>query len=412
MSSDFAARWESTFLGNYGTPALLLTHGSGAIVWDDQGRAYLDLLAGIAVSSLGHAHPALVAAVSGQVGKIAHTSNLYANEPALELAERLVEISGRSDGRVFLCNSGAEANEAALKLARRHAAVVSPDGSRNRFVACVDAFHGRTGLALSVTGQSEKRVPFEPLSGPVTFVPYGDAGALAEAVDETVAAVILEPTLGESGVVLPPDGYLAAARAVCDRAGSLLILDEVQGGIGRTGQWFAHRHPRLGPVNPDIITLAKGLGGGLPIGACLAFGTAASTFRKGDHGSTFGGNPVAAAAALAVIATIEAEDLLGNSTAMGQRLAAGLMAIEHPLVADVRGLGLWQALVLTQPVAGAVETAAMAAGFLVNAAKPSVVRLAPSLVITQSQVDSFVTALPGILETVSVGLLATARVGS
>lgn len=412
MSTDLTRRWESAFQGNYATPSLLLTHGSGAMVWDHEGRSYVDLLAGIAVSSLGHAHPALVAAVTEQVAKIAHTSNLYANEPALRLAERLIEISGRPDGRALLCNSGAEANEAALKLAKRHAGDVSPDGGRTRFVACVDAFHGRTGLALAVTGQPEKRLPFEPLPGPVTFVPYGDAVALADAVDETVAGVILEPALGERGIVIPPRGYLAAARAACDQAGALLIIDEVQGGLGRTGQWFAHGHPMLGPVSPDVVTLAKGLGGGLPIGACLAFGAAASTFRKGDHGTTFGGNPVAAAAALAVLAAIETEDLLGNSRKMGDRLHAGLAACAHPLARGARGLGLWQALLLAEPVASAVELAARQAGFLVNAAMPSVVRFAPALVVTESQIDAFLAALPVILESVAAGLPAPASVGS
>lgn len=396
--SDLASRWEATFQSNYGTPALELDHGRGAAVWDAEGREYLDLIAGIAVSSLGHGHPAIVGAIAAQAAKIAHTSNLYANGPALALGEKLQELVGEPSARVLLCNSGAEAVEAALKLARRRSYDLGAE--RTRVIACHGAFHGRTGFALSVTGQPKKRAPFEPLPGPVTFVDFGDAAALEAAMGQDVAAVILEPTMGESGVVVPPPGYLAAAREVCDRFGALLILDEVQGAIGRTGEWFAHRHPLLGPVKPDVITLAKGLAGGLPIGAMIAMGEAATALKPGDHGTTFGGNPVSAAAALAVIETIEADGLLSHAATTGAHLLGRLVEISHPLVAEVRGLGLWIGIVLTQPVAVELEQQSRAAGFLVNAAVPDVVRLAPPLVITTKQVDRYVDELPHLLQTV------------
>ena len=396
--TDLASRWESTFQGNYGTPILELDHGRGAAVWDAEGREYLDLIAGIAVSSLGHGHPAIVGAIAAQAAKIAHTSNLYANGPALALGEKLLELVDDPTARVLLCNSGAEAVEAALKLARRRAHDLGD--TRDRIVACEGAFHGRTGFALSVTGQPKKRIPFEPLPGPVTFVEYGNPAALEAAMGADVAAVILEPTMGESGVVVPPAGYLAAARQLCDRFGALLIMDEVQGAIGRTGEWFAHRHPRLGPVAPDVITLAKGLAGGLPIGAMIAMGDAASVFKPGDHGTTFGGNPVCAASALAVIETIERDGLLAHSAQTGAHLASRLSEIDHPLIKEIRGVGLWIGIVLTRPVAAELEQQARAAGFLINAAVPDVVRLAPPLVVTAKQVDRFADELPHLLQTV------------
>lgn len=400
--SDLASRWEATFQSNYGTPSIQLDHGRGAAVWDAEGREYLDLLGGIAVSSIGHGHPALVGAIAAQAAKIAHTTNLYANEPALQLGEKLKELIGDDSARVVLCNSGAEANEAAIKLARRRAYDIAAAGGAKkvRIVACEDAFHGRTGFALSVTGQPKKRIPFEPLPGPVTFVPYGDSAALAAAMGEDVAAVIVEPTMGESGVVIPPQGYLAAVKATCEQHGALMILDEVQGAIGRTGHWLSHHHPELGPVTPDVITFAKGLAGGMPIGAMVAVGEAASVFKPGDHGTTFGGNPVCAAAALAVIETIELEGLLEHVTETGAHFVSRLRAIDHELIDHVRGLGLWIGIALTQPVSGMLEEQARAAGFLVNAAMPDVIRLAPPLVVTSKQVDRFADELPHILQTV------------
>jgi acetylornithine/N-succinyldiaminopimelate aminotransferase len=401
-SAALAARWDAVMMSNYGTPELALARGDGCRVWDVDGREYLDLIAGIAVSSLGHAHPALIRAVTDQVGMIAHTSNLVLHEPGIRLAERLLSLLG-SRGRVFFSNDGATANEAAYKLARRHGWTSDPTGGRLEIVAAEGSFHGRTLGALSITGSPAKRAPFEPLPGPVRFVPYGDADALRDAVTERTAAVFLEPTLGEGGVVPPPAGYLATARAVCDEAGALLVVDEVQSGIGRTGHWFAvHREG----VVPDVLTLAKGLGGGMPIGACIGIGAAADLFSPGDHGSTFGGNPVACATALAVLDTIERDGLLDHVSRIGGSLASSLAAIDHPLVRGVRGSGLWLAVVLAEPVAAAVERAARAAGFMVNAVQPDAIRIAPPLVLTQAQADSFVAALPGVLDQVTAAIVA------
>ncbi|HVC74321.1 MAG TPA: acetylornithine transaminase [Mycobacteriales bacterium] len=384
------SRWSDVMLPSYGEPTLTLVRGDGATVWDDAGNSYLDLVAGIAVNALGHAHPAVVAAVSRQVATLGHTSNLVANEPSLRLAERLLALTGR-DGRVFFANSGAEANEAAFKMARRT--------GRPTVVAADGAFHGRTMGALALTGQPAKRAPFEPLPGGVSFVPYGDAAALAAAVDGSTAAVILEPVLGEAGVVPAPAGYLETAREVTRASGALLVLDEVQTGIGRTGAWFAHQ---AAGVEPDVLTLAKGLGGGLPVSACLAFGDAAALLQPGQHGTTFGGNPVSCAAALAVLDTIESDGLLERAESLGKALSAGISGLAHPLVATVRGAGLMLGIVLTAPVAAAVETAAREHGFLVNAVAPDVVRLVPPLVLTDTQADSFLTALPDVLDAVSV----------
>ena len=382
--AELTARWDTAMMRNYGTPPLALARGAGSQVWDVDGNVYLDLVAGIAVSSLGHCHPALVEAVSRQAATLVHTSNLFAHEPGVALAERLRGLLGADDARVFLCNDGATANEAALKIARRHGRTADPSGGRLEVVAAEGGFHGRTLGALSLTGTAGKREPFEPLPGAVTFVPYGDADALRAAVTERTAAVFLEPTLGEGGVVPPPVGYLRAAREACDATGALLMLDEVQSGIGRTGAWFAHQAEG---VRPDVLTLAKGLGGGLPIGACVGFGPAGELLSRGQHGSTFGGNPVCCAAALAVLDTIERDDLLGHVREVGGRLAAGLAGIRSPLVRGERGIGLWRALVLTRPVAAEVEAAARRAGVLVNAVQPDAVRLAPPLVVTAAQID-------------------------
>ena len=387
--SDMQHRWDAVMMGNYGTPPVALVRGSGARVWDDDGREYLDLVGGIAVNVLGHAHPAVVEAVTRQVSTLGHTSNLVMHEPGVRLAERLVALMGVPGSKVLFTNSGAEANEAALKLSRR----LRPGGG---WVAAEGAFHGRTLGALAITGQPAKRSPFEPLPGPVAFVPYGDAAALRAAVTDRTASVVLEPVMGESGVVVPAPGFLEAAREVCDATGALLHLDEVQGGIGRAGSWLASSVVAPG-VTADVLTLAKGLGGGLPLGAVLASGRAADALQKGDHGTTFGGNPVVCAAALAVLETVEAEGLLDASVKLGEHLRRGIEDLADPLVAEVRGLGLWLGVVLTEPVAAAVETAARTAGFLVNATAPDVLRLAPPLVVTTAQLDAFVSALPGVL---------------
>jgi len=386
-------RYAAAIMLTYGIPPVALARGRGCTVWDVDGNSYLDLIAGIAVSSLGHGHPALVAAVSEQVGRLAHTSNLFLHERQVELAERLLGLLG-TDGRVFFANSGTEANEAALKLVRRR-----QGPSRPVIIAAEHGFHGRSMGSLAVTGKESIRVPFAPFGVDVRFVPYGDVGALTSAVGPDCAAVFLEPTLGEGGVVPPPAGYLKAARAACDAAGALLVLDEIQSGIGRTGEWFAHQAEG---VTPDVLTLAKGLGGGLPIGACIGLGALGTGLSRGEHGSTFGGNPVACAAALAVLDTIEKDGLLANVTQVGGQLRADIEATGHPLVSGVRGSGLWLAIALTSPVAAAVEAAARRSGFLINAVQPDAVRLAPPLVLSAQEGASFTAALPGILDAASV----------
>jgi acetylornithine/N-succinyldiaminopimelate aminotransferase len=389
------ARYAAALMPNYGMPPLALARGEGCVVWDADGNSYLDLLGGIAVSALGHAHPAIVEAVSRQVGSLAHVSNLYLHEGQVALAERLLSLLGAEGrGRVFFANSGTEANEAALKLVRR-----MQGAGRPVFAAADGGFHGRTMGSLSLTGKSSIRDPFAPFGVEVRFVPYGDADTLTAAIGPDCAAVFLEPCLGEGGIVPAPAGYLKAARAACDSAGALLVLDEIQSGIGRTGTWFACHAEG---VVPDVITLAKGLGGGLPIGACIGLGAAGSALGRGEHGSTFGGNPVACAAALAVLDTIERDGLLENVTRVGAVLSAGIRAVDHPLLAGVRGSGLWLAIALTAPVAGQVEAAARQAGFLVNAVQPDAIRLAPPLVLNAAQATSFTDALPGILAQASL----------
>jgi acetylornithine aminotransferase len=388
-SDALRERFEAAMMLNYGTPPLALARGEGCRVWDADGNQYLDLIAGIAVSALGHAHPAIVEAVSAQAGQLAHTSNLFVHEPGVRLAERLLGLlNADGQARVFFCNSGAEANEAAIKLVRR------ARGADKPFVAAIGSFHGRTMGSLSITGKESIRTPFGPFGVDVRWIPYGDEAALAGAIDAEVAAVFLEPTLGEGGVVPPPDGYLRAVRQACDQAGALLVLDEIQSGIGRTGEWFAHQ---AAGVRPDVLTLAKGLGGGLPIGACIGFGEAGTALRKGDHGSTFGANPVACAAALAVLDTIEDENILGNVKTVGDVLATGIEATGHPLLKGVRGSGLWLAAVLTEDKAPAVYQAAQDKGFLVNAVQPDAVRLAPPLILTEAEAGEFTAALPAIL---------------
>ena len=384
-------RWAAVMMDNYGTPPLALASGDGAVVTDDDGNRYLDLLGGIAVNVLGHRHPAVIDAVTRQLNTLGHTSNLYMHEPGIALAEALVGLLGAdADSRVFFCNSGTEANELAFKLSRLT--------GRTKLVAAQEAFHGRTMGALALTGQPSKRAPFEPLPGEVAHVPYGDVDALDQAVSDDTAAVFLEPIMGESGVVVPPAGYLVAAREITARHGTLLVLDEVQTAMGRTGAFFAHQHDG---ITPDVVTMAKGLGGGLPIGACLAVGPAGRLMTPGLHGSTFGGNPVCAAAALAVLRTIADEDLIGRAGVLGKALSHGIESLNHPLVDHVRGRGLLRGVVLTAPVAKPVEAAARDAGFLINAPAPNVLRLAPPLIITEAQIDGFLTALPAVLEKVS-----------
>ncbi|MGV0718988.1 acetylornithine transaminase [Mycolicibacterium sp. XJ662] len=375
-------------MNNYGTPPLALVSGDGAVVTDADGNSYVDLLGGIAVNILGHRHPAVIDAVTRQLNTLGHTSNLYATEPGVALAEALVGLLGAGPAKVFFCNSGTEANEVAFKLTRLT--------GRTKLVAAEGAFHGRTMGSLALTGQPSKQAPFAPLPGDVTHVPFGDVDALARVVDHDTAAVFLEPIMGEGGVVVPPAGYLAAAREITAKHEVLLVLDEVQTGMGRTGTFFAHQHDG---IVPDVVTLAKGLGGGLPIGACIAVGATADLMTPGLHGSTFGGNPVCTAAAVAVLRALADEDLPGRADVLGKTITSGIEELEHPLVDHVRGRGLLLGMVLTSAAAKAVEATARDAGFLVNAAAPEVVRLAPPLVITDEQVGAFLSALPAVLDT-------------
>ena len=379
-------RWSAVMMNNYGTPPLALASGDGAVVTDVDGKSYIDLLGGIAVNVLGHRHPAVIDAVNRQMNTLGHTSNLYATEPGVALAESLVGLLG-APARVFFCNSGTEANEVAFKITRLT--------GRTKLVAAEGAFHGRTMGSLALTGQPSKQAPFAPLPGYVTHVPYGDIEELARAVDSDTAAVFLEPIMGEGGVVVPPAGYLAAAREITAAHGALLVLDEVQTGVGRTGAFYAHQHDG---ITPDIVTLAKGLGGGLPIGACLAIGATADLLTPGLHGSTFGGNPICTAAALAVLGVLDDEHLIERADVLGKTISHGTEALGHPLIDHVRGRGLLKGIVLTAQAAKPVEIAAREAGFLVNAAAPDIVRLAPPLVITDDQVGAFLAALPGILD--------------
>jgi acetylornithine/N-succinyldiaminopimelate aminotransferase len=388
-TQELQDRWSAVMMDNYGVPPVALASGHGAVVTDVEGKSYLDLLGGIAVNVLGHGHPAVLEAVTRQMSTLGHTSNLYVAEPGIALAEALAGLLGAdTQTRVLFCNSGTEANEAAFKISRLT--------GRTKLVAAQGGFHGRTMGSLALTGQPSKQAPFAPLPGDVTHVPYGDVEALAAAVGDDTAAVFLEPIMGESGIVVPPDGYLAAARDLTARHGALLVLDEVQTGMGRTGTFFAHQHDG---ITPDVVTMAKGLGGGLPIGACLATGPAAQLLTPGLHGSTFGGNPICAAAALAVLRVIADDDLVRRSGSLGKTLHQNIESLQHPFIDHVRGRGLLCGIVLSTPTAKQVEAAARSAGFLVNAAAPDVVRLAPALIVTEHQLDTFVTALPGILDT-------------
>ena len=385
-TEELAARWSAVMMGNYKTPPVALARGAGATVWDVDGREYTDLLGGIATTILGHAHPKVVEAITKQAQTLGHVSNLAMHEPGVLLAERLLELAGRP-GRVFFCNSGAEANEAAFKISRLT--------GRPEVVTAEGAFHGRTMGALALTGQPSKAAAFAPLPGGVRYVPYGDTEALAGTVSERTAMVLLEPMLGEGGVLPAPAGYLAAAASTASGAGALFAVDEVQTGTGRTGSWFMHQADGL---QPDVITLAKAIGGGLPLGATLAFGPAADLMTAGSHGSTFGGNPIVAAAALAVLDTIRDEGLLERAKEIEHRFTSGIEALGHPGISGVRGRGALLGVVLTAPVAATVETQLRAAGFLANAVAPDVVRLAPPLVLTDAQIDAFVAALPAALD--------------
>ena len=390
MNDVLKKRYAASLMNTFGPPKLALVRGEGPVVWDVDGNRYLDFLGGIAVNCLGHGHPALVSAVTQQLSTLGHVSNFFTSEPQVSLAERLLDLLD-SSGKVFFANSGTEANEAALKLTRRT--------GRTHVVAMENGFHGRTMGALALTSKAAYREPFEPLPGGVQFVPYGDADALKAAVTDETAAVVVEPMQGEAGVVEPPEGYLEAVRRVTSEHGTLMWVDEVQTGVGRTGAWFAHTAQLPEGVLPDVVTVAKGLGGGIPIGACIALGDAGDLLQPGHHGTTFGGNPVATAAALAVIETIEKDGLLGNATRVGEQLRTGLA---HDRVTEIRGSGLLAGIDLDAEIAPQVVQAAQDAGFILNATGPRTIRLAPPLVLTAAQAGELVDAWPTILEKAGV----------
>ena len=380
--------YAESVMNTFGTPKRVFVRGEGCYLWDAEGRRYLDLLSGLAVNALGHAHPTVLSAVTGQIATLGHVSNFFATPPQVALAERLSRMTGAEQARVFFTNSGTEANEAAFKITRMT--------GRSKIISTQGAFHGRSMGALALTHNPKYRMPFEPLPSEVIFVPYGDPEALGSAVDETVAAVVLEPIQGENGIVVPPAGYLSTAREICDQHGALLWMDEVQTGIGRCGSWLVHVSEG---VTADIVTIAKGLGNGFPVGACIATGQTSQLLGPGSHGSTFGGNPVAAIAGLAVIAVIERDGLLDHAKLLGDHLADAVSGLGHRLITGVRGRGLLQAVLLAKPVAPAVVDAALAAGFVINAPRPDVLRLAPALIISATELDSFVAALPALLDT-------------
>jgi len=377
-------RWSSVVQNNYGMPAIALVKGKGIVVTDADGKQYLDFLGGIATSILGHAHPSIVKAVSKQVATLSHVSNFYAHPNAVELAEKLVSMTGDKSARVFFCQSGAEANEAAFKLSRRT--------GRVRAVAAQGAFHGRTMGALSLTGQPSKREPFLPLIKGVKHVPFGDIESMRRAVTKKTAMVIIEPMMGEAGVIVPPADYLQQIRQLCDEKGALLVIDAVQTGIGRTGDWFGYEYAG---ITPDVITLAKGLGGGLPLGAMIALGKAAELFQPGDHGSTFGGNPVTTAAGLAAIKFIETQKLLKKVEEKGSYLIQELALI--PGVKEVRGAGLLIGIELESLNSSDVANSLRAAGVLVNAANPTTIRIAPALIVTDAQIEKFISIFKKVM---------------
>jgi len=378
------SRWSTVVQNNYGTPTIALVKGKGIVVTDADGKQYLDFLGGIATSILGHAHPAIVKAVTKQVSTLSHVSNFYAHPQAIELAEKLTAMTGDKNAKVFFCQSGAEANEAALKLSRRTGKV--------RVVAAQGAFHGRTMGALSLTGQPSKREPFLPLIKGVKHVPYGDIEAMRKAVTKKTAMVIIEPIMGEAGVIVPPADYLQQLRALCDDKRALLVIDAVQTGMGRTGDWFGYEYSG---ITPDVITLAKGLGGGLPLGAMIALGKAADLFQPGDHGSTFGGNPVTTAAGLAAIKFIETAGVLAKVEKQGAHLMQELAVI--PGVAEVRGAGLLLGIELNSLKSADIANALRAEGVLVNAANPTTIRIAPALIVTDAQIKKFIAIFKKVM---------------
>ena len=370
-------RWHAAMQNNYGVPPITLVKGVGVEVWDEDGKRYLDFLGGIATNILGHAHPAIVKAVTSQVAELSHISNLYSHKPGIELAEKLQDLTNDRSARVFFCNSGAEANEAAIKISRLT--------GKSEIIAAIGGFHGRTIGALSITGQSSKRAPFEPLLPNIKFVPFGDVRALRKAVSRKTALVILEAIQGENGVIVPPSGYLREVRAICDEKGALLAIDAVQTGMGRTGEWFGYESEG---ITPDLITLAKGLGGGLPLGAMITLGKRVPAFKPGEHGSTFGGNPISCAAANAAIDFIVKKKLLKSVSDAGEFLKRSLGKI--PGVTEVRGSGLLIGIELDSNIASAVVARSRTNGLLLNAPDKNVIRIAPALVVSKTQLRDFI----------------------
>jgi acetylornithine/N-succinyldiaminopimelate aminotransferase len=396
-------RYDTAMMKTLSPPLAVLVRGEGCYVWDEHGTRYLDFLAGIAVNSLGHAHPDMVAAAREQIGTLAHISNYFASPSQIELAERLKRLTGAGDaGRVYFCNSGAEANEAAFKLARLNTA----GGRRSRILALHDSFHGRTMGALALTGKPLMRAPFEPVPGGVEHIDT-TIEALERELDDTVSALFLEPVKGEAGVIDLPADFLRRARDLCTEHGVLLIVDEVQTGAGRTGAWFAYQHS---DVVPDAVTVAKGIGGGVPIGALVTFGATSDLFSRGQHGSTFGGNPFVTATSNAVLGVIERDDLVGNAARRGTEIRELVERIDSPLISEVRGRGLLLGIGLTEPVALKLAEAALAAGLIVNAANESSIRLAPPLIVGDAELADFDERFRAALASVTnSGLVSAVR---
>ena len=383
-NKQFSKRWTNSIQNNYGTPSITLVKGKGLVVKDIEGNTYLDFLAGIATNILGHAHPSVVSAVSKQVRTLNHVSNFYSHPNAVALAEKLASFTGTKGAKVFFCQSGAEANEAAIKLSRKT--------GRSHIVATQGSFHGRTMGALSLTGQPSKREPFLPLLKNIKHVPFGDIEAMRRCISKKTAMVIVEPIMGEAGVIVPPDDYLQQLRELCDKSGALLVIDAVQTGMGRTGDWFGYEYSG---ITPDVITVAKGLGGGLPLGAMIALGRSADLFEPGEHGSTFGGNPITTAAALAVIKTIESRKLLKKVQGQGRLLIQELALI--PGVQQVRGAGLLIGIELESGNAREISKKLLERGVLVNPANDTVIRIAPALTVSDAQIKKFITIFREVL---------------
>lgn len=386
-NKDFSNLWSKNLMSNYATPSITLVKGKGSVVVDADGKKYIDMLGGIATNILGHSHPAVVSAVNRQIKTLSHVSNFYAHPSVIELAQKLVRLTGNQDSRVFFAQSGAEVNEAAIKLSRKT--------GRTRIVAATGSFHGRTMGSLSLTGQSSKRTSFLPLLKNVKHIPFGDIKKAKRAINSRTAMVIVEPIMGEAGVIVPPNNYLKELRIACTKHGALLVIDAVQTGIGRTGQWFGYEYSGIAP---DVITVAKGLGAGLPLAALIAVGKSSQLFDPGDHGSTFGGNPVTTAASVAAIKWIEKNKILAKCQADFKFLQSELVLV--PGVAEIRGAGLLLGIALHGNNSSEVSAALQVKGFLVNAANPNTIRIAPALNISRRELTQFIKAFKEVMSDV------------